>query len=65
MPRTAAKHKNHKRSFDLEGAEARLDEAIAGLKRQIEVLEAAAEDLKLWHRHPPPSPRPRRAGKNA
>jgi hypothetical protein len=65
MPRTVSVPKNHKRSFDIECAEALLDEAVAGLKRQVADLEAAAEDFKLCHRHPPPSPRPRRAGRNA
>jgi len=37
---------DHKRSLDVEGAEARLDEAIACLTRQVAVLEAAAEDFK-------------------
>ena len=56
--------KNHKRSFDVEGAVTRLVEAVASLKRQVAALEAALEDLKLCYRHPAPSPRPRRAGKN-
>ena len=56
--------KHHKRWLDVERAEARLDEAVARLKRQSAALEAAVEDLKRCHRHPAPSPRRRWGGKN-
>jgi flagellar capping protein FliD len=56
--------KNSKRSLDVKRAEARLDEAVARLKRQFAALEAAIEDLKRCHRHPAPSLRRRWRGKN-
>jgi IS1 family transposase len=46
--------KNYKSSSDVERAEARLDEAVARLKRQFAALEAAVEDLKRCHRRPAP-----------
>ena len=56
--------KNRKRSFDIECAEALLEEVVACLKRQFAALEDAVEDLKRSHQHPAPSPCRRRGGKN-
>ena len=56
--------RNRKRSFDIECAEALLEEVVACLKRQFAALEDAVEDLKRSHQHPAPSPCRRRGGKN-
>jgi exonuclease VII small subunit len=55
---------NPQPTFDIESAEARLDEVVAGLKRHFADLEDAVEELKRCHRQPAPSPRPRLARKN-
>jgi hypothetical protein len=56
--------KDDKPTFDIESAEARLDEAVASLKRQFAALEDAVEDLKRSRHNPPPSQGPPQPGKN-
>jgi hypothetical protein len=48
--------KDGKPTFDIESAEARLDEAVAGVKRHFAALEEAVEDLKRSRRNHSPSP---------
>jgi exonuclease VII small subunit len=43
-------------TFDIESAEARLDEAVASVKRHFAALEEAVEHLKRSRQNLPPSP---------
>jgi hypothetical protein len=58
------KLQDDKPTFDSESAEARLDEAVASVKRHFAALEEAVEDLKRSRQNHSPSPRPLQLGGN-